>query len=42
MKFNAYTIDTKNTQNNTHKKIFCFHINDLKYKNKDNIICIKI
>jgi hypothetical protein len=24
----------KNTQNNIYKKIFCFHTNNIKYKNK--------
>jgi hypothetical protein len=42
MTFNTYTIDEKNTQNNIYKKIFCFHKNNLNYKNKDNILFIKI
>ena len=36
MNFNKY-----NTQNNIYTyMIFCFHTSNLKYKNKDNNICI--
>ena len=34
-------LQIKNTQNSMHNKIFCFHTHNLKYKNKDNIICIQ-